>query len=100
MPSFMRSDGWRVDAAALATMAACGAPEQHSAVLGTVRAVYLPWLENTARHLQQLIRENGRDCFQARQADRNRCGTAHIVCGWTADGCCPAVGGEASGGWN
>jgi hypothetical protein len=52
-------DGWRVDAAALATMVACGPPEQHVAVLGTVRAVYLPWLENTARHLQQLIQENG-----------------------------------------
>jgi len=50
---------WRVDAAALATMAACSTPEQHGALLGTVRAVYLPWLENTARHLQQLIRDNG-----------------------------------------
>jgi hypothetical protein len=56
---FYASNGWRVDAAALATMAACGTPEQHSAVLGTLRAVYLPWLENTARHLQRLIRENG-----------------------------------------
>src|ERR1019366_3318833 len=56
---FYASDGWRVDAAALATMAACGTPEQHGAVLGTLRAIYLPWLENTARHLQYLIRENG-----------------------------------------
>jgi hypothetical protein len=56
---FYVGDGWRVDAAALATMAACGTPEQHGAVLGTVRAVYLPWLENSARHLQQLIRDNG-----------------------------------------
>lgn len=52
-------EGWRVDAAALATMAACGSPEQHGAVLGTLRAVYLPWLENTARHLQQLIHNHG-----------------------------------------
>jgi hypothetical protein len=56
---FYASDAWRVDAAALATMAACGTPEQHGAVLGTVRAVYLPWLETTARHLQQLIHDNG-----------------------------------------
>ena len=56
---FYASTGWRVDAAALATMAACGSPEQHGAVLGTVQAVYLPWLESTARHLQQLIRNNG-----------------------------------------
>ena len=52
-------EGWRVDAAALATLAACGSPEKHGAVLGTVRAVYLPWLETTARHLQQLIRDSG-----------------------------------------
>lgn len=56
---FYAGQGWRVDAAALAAMAACGTPEQHGALLGTVRAVYLPWLENTARHLQQLIRDNG-----------------------------------------
>lgn len=56
---YYASDGWRVDAAALATMAACGSPEQHGAVLDVVRAVYLPWLENTARHLQQLIHDSG-----------------------------------------
>jgi hypothetical protein len=56
---FYANDGWRVDAAAVATMAACGTPEQHGAVLGTLRAVYLPWLEKTARHLQQLIHEDG-----------------------------------------
>ena len=63
---FYASDGWRVDAVALATMAACGSPEQHGAVLGTVRAVYLPWLDNTARHLQQLIRENGQSVSKRR----------------------------------
>jgi hypothetical protein len=57
--AFYADKGWRVDAAALSTMAACGSPEQHGAVLGTLRAVYLPWLENTARHLQQLIHANG-----------------------------------------
>ncbi|WP_295585512.1 BREX-1 system phosphatase PglZ type B [uncultured Lamprocystis sp.] len=53
------SDGWRVDAAALATMAACGSSEQHGAVLAALRAMYLPWLEATARHLQQLIHTHG-----------------------------------------
>ncbi len=53
------SDGWRVDAAALATMAACGSPEQHGAVLGALRAMYLPWLDAAARHLQQLIHTHG-----------------------------------------
>ena len=49
------SSGYQVDGAALATLAACGSPEQHAAVLGVVRAIYLPWLEQTARHLQQLL---------------------------------------------
>ena len=53
------SSGWQVDAAALAAMAACGTQEQHGALLGTLRAVYLPWLESTARQLQLLIRTNG-----------------------------------------
>lgn len=53
------SDGWRVDAAAVATMAACLSLEQHSAVLQVVRGVYLPWLEETARYLQQLMLKNG-----------------------------------------
>ena len=53
------SEGWRVDAAALAAMAASGAPEVHGAVLGALRALYLPWLDSTARHLQQLIHAAG-----------------------------------------
>ncbi|WP_291982555.1 BREX-1 system phosphatase PglZ type B [Candidatus Accumulibacter sp. ACC005] len=57
--AFYATEGWRVDAAALATMAACDSPERHAAVLGTLRAVYLPWLENTARHLQQLVHDTG-----------------------------------------
>jgi len=56
---YYASTGWQVDAAALAAMAACGTQEQHGALLGTLRAVYLPWLESTARHLQQLIRAHG-----------------------------------------
>lgn len=46
---------WEVDAAALAVMAACEAIDQHGPVLGAVRAMYLPWLEATARHLQYLL---------------------------------------------
>lgn len=51
--------GWQVDSAALAAMAACGTQEQHGALLGVLRAVYLPWLDGTARQLQQLIRAGG-----------------------------------------
>lgn len=53
------SHGWRVDAAALAAMAASGTPEVYGAVLGALRSVYLPWLDGTARHLQQLVHAHG-----------------------------------------
>lgn len=46
---------WEVDAAALNVMVACDAIDQHEPVLGALRALYLPWVEATARHLQQLI---------------------------------------------
>ncbi|MBF0218475.1 MAG: BREX-1 system phosphatase PglZ type B [Gammaproteobacteria bacterium] len=65
--AFYASEGWRVDAAALATMAACGSPEQHGAVLGTLRAIYLPWLEVTARHLQALIHASGQSVAKRTQ---------------------------------
>jgi hypothetical protein len=58
--AYYAKDGWRVDAAALATMALSETPEQHAALLGTLRAVYLPWLEATSRHLQMLFTSNGR----------------------------------------
>ena len=56
---FYTVEGWRVDSAALATMAARVTQEQSGAVLGVLRAIYLPWLENSARHLQKLIRDQG-----------------------------------------
>lgn len=59
---FYFNEGWRADAHALATMstiAACGTPEQQGAVLGCLRAIYLPWLDATARHMQKLIHEHG-----------------------------------------
>lgn len=51
--------GWKADAKALAALAACTAPETQAAVLGAVRSVYLPWVDSTARHLQQLIYNQG-----------------------------------------
>jgi hypothetical protein len=53
------TDGWRVDAAALDVMEACGSLEHSGAVLGAVRALYLPWLEAASRQLQQLMRDAG-----------------------------------------
>lgn len=49
------AEAWQTDAAALATMAACTDPEQAAVVLAAMRAAYLPWLEATARQLQQML---------------------------------------------
>ena len=97
---FYASDGWRVDAAALATMAACGTPEQHSAVLGTVASRLSPMAR---KHRPPSATAHPREWavgFQARQANRNCCWTTRIVCGRTANGRRPAVGGETGGGWH
>lgn len=51
--------GWRVDEAALATMIECGRLESQDPMLGVLQAIYLPWLEGTARHLQKLISGSG-----------------------------------------
>ena len=58
---FYAAEGWRVDAAALATLEACGTAEQNSATLALLRAIYMPWLEVTARHLQLLLDQEGRN---------------------------------------
>ena len=63
---YYTSDGWRVDAAALAVMATCQTQEQHGAILSLVRSLYLPWVENTAVHLQGLIKASGQSTTKCR----------------------------------
>ena len=46
--------GWRVDNAALAALAAAPRLEDRAAVSATLRAIYLPWLHETAAALQAL----------------------------------------------
>lgn len=50
------ASGWEVDAAVLASLACITRPEQEEPVITVVRALYLPWLEATARNLQ-LVRQ-------------------------------------------
>ena len=46
--------GWETDAAAMAALAAGNSPETDEAIAVAVRAVYLPWLDESARNLQRL----------------------------------------------
>lgn len=44
---------WETDAAAIAALAAGSSPESDEAIATAVRAVYLPWLDESARNLQR-----------------------------------------------
>jgi hypothetical protein len=75
---FYVNEGWRVDAAALATMAACETLDQYGALFGALRTVYLPWLENTARHLQELIQNSSQTISRQAKAIQAAPGRAVI----------------------
>lgn len=48
-------DGWRCDRAALESLASVKAPGDVSLIQEVVRALYLPWLDVSARHFQGLV---------------------------------------------
>jgi len=50
-----QSWGWRVDDGVLRALAHVDAPSDVEAVTTAVRAVYLPWMENSARYIQKLL---------------------------------------------
>lgn len=49
------TDGWRCDRAALEALAAVKQPADVALIQSVVRALYLPWLDASARHFQSLI---------------------------------------------
>ena len=49
------SDGWRCDRAALEALASVKQPADVALIQSVVRALYLPWLDASARHFQGLI---------------------------------------------
>ena len=51
--------GWWVDAAAIRSLAAVQTKADVAAVGAAVRAVYLPWLEDTAIQFQELVKAQG-----------------------------------------
>lgn len=51
--------GWRVDQAAVSALAAVQSKGDLDAVSAAVRALYLPWLEESARRLQDTLKEAG-----------------------------------------
>lgn len=49
-------DGWRADRAAIEALAAAKSAADRALIAGVVRALYLPWLDESARHFQALVR--------------------------------------------
>ncbi|HJX66913.1 MAG TPA: BREX-1 system phosphatase PglZ type B [Polyangia bacterium] len=49
------TDGWRCDRAAIEAMSSVKAPADVALVGSAVRALYLPWLDASARHFQSLV---------------------------------------------
>jgi hypothetical protein len=47
--------GWSADRAALEALVSVTAPAESAIISGAVRAVYLPWLDASARHFQDLL---------------------------------------------
>lgn len=56
--SWWISEGWRVDDAALRALAACAGDDDRACVIAALRALYLPWLDDTARRLQQVVEKD------------------------------------------
>ena len=50
-----RTQGWRVDDGVIGALAPVDSPADLRAVTTAVRSVYLPWMEESARHLQKLV---------------------------------------------
>ena len=50
-----RSHGWKADNAVISALAQVNTPDDFEAISTAVRSVYLPWAEESARHLQKII---------------------------------------------
>lgn len=59
MAASYRAGGWQADAGALKALAEVDSRQDIDAVSAVLRAVYLPWLEDTARRFQDVVRSRG-----------------------------------------
>lgn len=54
-----QANGWRVDEAAMQALASVQSKADLEAVSAALRAMYLPWLEESARRLQDAVKDTG-----------------------------------------
>jgi len=68
--------GWRCDKAALAALGSLQTPANAAVVQKVVRALYLPWLDASARHFQKLVSADeakARDAVEAPEVEDDAC---------------------------
>jgi len=56
------NSGWKADDAILRILACINRPEDLEAVTIAIRSIYMPWAEESARHLQDIVDKNGYPC--------------------------------------
>jgi hypothetical protein len=78
LASSYQHGGWEVDEAALNAMGAAHAKADSDAVKAALRAVYLPWLEEAARRLQEAAKAVGGLPPLAKLADGPVAGTCSV----------------------
>lgn len=54
-----RHSGWRADEALMKSLACVRRQDDVETVSGAIRSVYLPWAEDSARHLQEVVEHSG-----------------------------------------
>jgi hypothetical protein len=55
MAAVYRETGYRADMAAISAIGSVKSNEDHKAIEAALRSIYLPWLDDTARHFQKLL---------------------------------------------
>ena len=66
--------GWKVDDAAVNALLSVSKKDDSEAVIAAIRSVYLPWIDENARTLQKLFRDNGHPDKNLKQSFReNAC---------------------------
>ena len=74
-----RQAGWQVDQAALRALACVHSKNDTQAVSAPLRAIYLPWLEETARRLQEAVKAlGGLQPLQKQESDAPSAGTCTV----------------------
>jgi hypothetical protein len=74
-----RQAGWQVDQAALRALACAHSKSDTQAVSAPLRSIYLPWLEETARRLQDAVKATGGlQPLQKQESDAPSAGTCTV----------------------